>query len=103
MGPDGEANPTLSYYICAPAATDCSTDDLQHRIDKRQEYLIDAIVSQNSDSSQKGLDFKVAGHEDWSRYAPPDSGDIKGFKFYLFSNPKKDFHVIVDELKITYT
>jgi hypothetical protein len=56
MGPDGEAYPTLGYYICTPTARDCSTEDLQHGIDKGQEYLIDAIAGQGSDSSQKGLD-----------------------------------------------
>jgi hypothetical protein len=100
MGPDDERDlPLLGFCQRSPDA--CDIVD-QYEISLGQEYQIEAVATQKDSNSKRHLNFHVAEHEDWEAYAPPDSGEIRSFRFVLSSNPKKDFHVTVDEIRITY-
>jgi hypothetical protein len=104
MGPGGDNQdvPMLGYKHCPQFDTGCRNID-QHQIPVGEEYQIEAVATRTPDTRDKRyLNFHVTGHEDWGAYAPPDSGEIRSFRFYLFSDAKRDFHVSVDEVIITY-
>jgi len=102
MGPGGENQniPMLGYESCPQFDTKCTIIN-QREILIGQEYQIDAVANQKDSKSKRHLDFQVSG-EDWGAYAKADAGEIRSFRFYLFSDPKRDFHVTVDEIRITY-
>lgn len=51
-------------------------------------------------TDEGGVRFDVPGNS--SAVAPPDNAPIGGFKFYLFSDAGRSFHVTVDDVRITY-
>ena len=104
MGPGGDNQdiPMLGYKFCPQFDAKCEGVD-QHQIVEKQEYQIEAVATEKEPgSNQRGLEFNVGGHKEWSTYAQPDSGDITSFRFYLFSDAKRDFDVTVDQVRITY-
>jgi hypothetical protein len=103
MGRNRESEPTLDYVFCDQMDANCHYLE-QHKVERRHEYQIEAVASRkNPDSNQMGLDFNVAEHKDWSKYATPDSGNIRSFRFYLYSDPEADLDVTVDDVRITYS
>ena len=100
MGPDADAKPTLGYYICENEKSLChnraeATTDQQYLVEKGLDYNVVASVDQAG-----SLQFNVT--ENFSASAP-NFGPITQFRFYLFSDPKRNFHVTVDDVWITYS
>lgn len=98
MGPNGAGEPTLGYYICHVGTCHQRSEaitDQQYPIKIGNQLRVDAFVNQAG-----GLQFNVNG--DPLASTPPDREPITNFKFYLFSDPERDFHVTVDEVRIAY-
>jgi hypothetical protein len=64
------------------------------------EFAVEAVVNQDG-----VLQFNVSGHG--SASATQDIKPVNDFNFYLFSDPRpneprRNFHVTVDDVRITY-
>jgi hypothetical protein len=66
----------------------------QYPVDKGREYAVRTSVDEAGN-----LQFVVSEN---SSATAPDFGPITNFRFYLFSDPERDFHVAVDDIWITY-
>jgi hypothetical protein len=100
LGPDTDQDrPFLGF--CQLAGDDCNSL-FDHEIRFGQEYQIEAVTNQKDSNSKRYLNFHVSGHESWEAYARPDSGEIRSFRFFVSGDAKEDFHVTVDEIRITY-
>ena len=103
MGPGGENQNLPMLGFCRGVEDGCEGEgEDQHEIRLGQQYQIEAIATRKDSNSKRYLTFHVIGHEDWEAYVKPDAGEIRSFRFYVSSDPKRDFHVTVDEIRITY-
>jgi hypothetical protein len=99
MGPNGDNEPTLGYYICENEKSLChqrkeSNTDQQYPLEKGREFMVEAVADPDRD-----LHLDVIDH---SSALAPGGAPIKSFKFYLFSDPGRSFRVTVDGVWITY-
>jgi hypothetical protein len=99
MGPNGDNEPTLGYYICENEKSLChqrkeSNTDQQYPLEKGREFMVEAVADPDGD-----LHFDVIDH---SSALAPGGGPIKNFKLYLFSDADRSLHVTVDDVKVTY-
>jgi hypothetical protein len=100
MGPNGDNEPTLGYYICENEKSLChrrkeSITDQQYPLEKGREFLVEVVADPDGD-----LHFDVIDH---SSALAPGGGPIKNFRLYLFSDADRSFHVTVDDVKIAYS
>jgi hypothetical protein len=98
MGPDGDGNPALGYYICnVGLCTDRDSQYLsQYSLIKEHEYTVEALLN-----PEGGLQFNVS--EQPSASAERDLAPMTNFAFELAGNPKSNFEVTIDDVRITYT
>ena len=98
MGPDGDGDPALGYYVCnIGLCTDRDPRHLsQYSLVKEREYLVEALVN-----PEGGLQFNVS--EQPSASAERDLAPITNFAFELAGNPASNFEVTIDDVQITYT
>jgi hypothetical protein len=109
MGPNWNASPTLGYYICEDENEKvlCREKEgaelYQYALDEGVEYSVEAVMDESVDQG-RDLNFTVIEHSgvENSSANAPSGGPIKNFKFYLFSDPGRDFHMTVDDILITY-
>jgi hypothetical protein len=103
MGPNGEDNPALGYYICKHGTChDKVGAELvgQQTLQIGPEFAVEAVVNEDG-----GLRFNVSGHT--SASASQDQEPITNFNFYLYSDPRpneprRNFQVTIDDVRITY-
>jgi hypothetical protein len=97
MGPDEDGNPALGYYICNVGL--CPDRDpqylSQHSLIKEHEYTVDALLN-----PEGGLQFNVS--EQPSASAERDLAPMTNFAFELAGDPKSNFEVTIDDVRITY-
>jgi len=95
MGPDGDKQPAVGYYICSRDA--CADrdqyDHSQGKLEKGRAYTVNV-------TNVGGVKFDVSGYP--PVIAPADDVPLDGFRFYLSSDAGRNFHVSIDDLRITY-
>lgn len=101
MGPGGENQNLPMLGFCQLFDDQCDIAS-QYQIRKGEKYQIDAVTTKQDSNSQRYLNFHVGGHEPWGAYFEPGSGEIRSFRFYVSSDPKRDFHVTVDDVLVSY-
>jgi hypothetical protein len=96
MGSYSDGQPSLGYYTCQNGPCSQGTDytTQQYPVEKGREYGVNASVDQSG-----SLHFRAVEN---SSATAPNFGPISNFRFYLFSEPKRNFHVTVDNVWVTY-
>lgn len=95
VGPNDKKEPAVGYSLCNDNTCRDPKDSDYSLIEKGREYKLEAFVTTNG-----GVQFNLDGQ----RFAvsAPDRRGIRAFSLYLFSEPKRDFHVTIDDVIITY-
>jgi hypothetical protein len=93
MGPGATGRPGHGYSICVRGL--CEASDMFHAypVSLGSEYMAEASVDEVGELYIH-LGNLAASAEGF--------GPITNFKFYLSSDPKRNFHVTVDDIRITY-
>ena len=103
MGPNDKKQPAVGYDMCNPNACQgakYADGKYNYRlVEEGREYTLEAFMNSKR-RLQFNLDWQLITEAALGRGAR--RGAIREFEFYLFSNPKRNFHVTLDDVWITY-